>query len=157
MSTPQPNEHDERVTRAESLLREAVYRSRSLQATSSALGAAKTDPNEAATGRCGLGERAAIALDLSDEGRALFTMLWPIAPANDEMERLRAAMADWVVEQDARDRKRNHFLKAFRQTHGFDRTRYTPQQTEAFESGLARINADEDAARRAAATKLLNG
>lgn len=163
MPTPQSIEPDERLARAEALLREAVYRSRALQAATSSLGAMAPTPAsapdgaDATRGRCGLGERAAVSLDLSDEGRRLFSSLWPVEPDATEMQRIRAALADWVVEQDGRDRKRNHYLKAFRQAHGFDRTLYTAAQTAEFEAGLARINADEDVARRAAATRLIGG
>jgi hypothetical protein len=60
----------------------------------------------------------------------------------------------WVEKQDALDRKRNHFLKAFRGQHGFDRTRYTSEQSAEFEAGLARVNDEEDRLRRAAALEL---
>ena len=159
----------ERLAHAEGLLREAVYRSRALQAASSALAmpalasperdvadeAKRGDGGAKPPGRCGLGERAAVSLDLSAEGERLFLALWPTPPGDAELERIRAGLSDWVVEQDTRDRKRNHFLKAFRTANGFDRTRYTPAQTAEFDAGLARINADEDVARRTAAMRLI--
>ncbi len=43
----------------------------------------------------------------------------------------------------------------FRQANGFDRTRYSTEQLAAFESGLARINGDEDRLRADAAAGLL--
>ena len=135
---------------AEAFLREAVYRSRAAQAAASAF-----PSGDAESGRCGLGERAAVVLDLGDEGRALFERLWPAEPAAAELERIRTVLRGWVERQDALDRKRNHFLKAFRQEHGFDRTRYTPPQLAAFDAGLARVNAEEDRERRDAAGELL--
>lgn len=142
----------ERLELAGAFLREVVFRSRARQATSSVL-APPSGANDA--GRCGLGERAAVALDLSERGAELFARLWPTEPAVVELERIRGVTSAWVVEQDAFDRKRNHFLKAFRTAHGFDRTRYTPAETLEFESELERINAREDEARRAAATSLV--
>ena len=64
-------------------------------------------------------------------------------------------MRAWIEAQDALDRKRNHFLKAFRNEHGFDRTKYDAAELAEFESGLARINDEENRERRSAASKLL--
>jgi hypothetical protein len=64
-------------------------------------------------------------------------------------------MSAWVERQDAIDRKRNHFLKAFRSRHGFDRARYAPEVLGEWEAGLAGINAEEDLERRAMAERLL--
>ena len=64
-------------------------------------------------------------------------------------------MASWVKRQDALDRKRNHFMKDFRQTHGFDRTTYTSEQLASFETGLDAVNAEVAEARRQAAVALL--
>ncbi len=127
-------------------LREAVYRSRAAQAAGVALRASGGESG------CGLGERAGVVLDLSPRGEELFAQLWPRgAPP---IEALRDALKRWVERQDGLDRKRNHFLKDFRQQHGFDRTRYTPAELRAFEDGLAQINAEEDRLRRAAALEL---
>jgi len=65
-------------------------------------------------------------------------------------------LAEWVRRQDALDRRRNHFLKDFRHAHGFDRTRYTAEQRAEFESGLERINAEENEKRAQAAEELLS-
>ena len=73
-----------------------------------------------------------------------------------ELDRLRDVVREWVVDQDALDRKRNHFLKAFRGRHGFDRTRYTSEQSAEFEGGLTRINTEEDEARKAAARSVID-
>lgn len=64
-------------------------------------------------------------------------------------------MAEWVRRQDGLDRKRNHYLKDFRQANGMDRTRYSPQQSAEFEQGLAKINQEETQLRLAAAESML--
>lgn len=141
-----------RLELAEAFLREAVYRSRAAQAAAGALPSATPPP---ATGQCGLGERAVVVLDLSDTGRELFERIWTEVPTAGEFARLRDIMREWVVDQDAFDRKRNHFLKAFRGRHGLDRTRYTSEQLAEFEAGLTRINTEEDEARKVAARVVL--
>lgn len=141
----------ERLRLAEEFLREAVFRSREQQAASSVERSLRKE-----TGTCGLGERAAIALDLSVRGRELFEQLFGGAGgAPGAGEAIRAAMSEWIERQDAIDRKRNHFLKAFRGRHGFDRARYAPGVQSEWEAGLAGINAEEDAERRAIAGRLL--
>jgi hypothetical protein len=139
-----------RLQLAEAFLHEAVYRSRERQAASVALALPK-----AGGGTCGLGEKAAIDLDLSARGAELALVLWPAGLAGAELERVRGALADWVVRQDALDRQRNHHLKAVRLKHGFDRDAYPDNVRHAFEDGLARINAAESAERRAAAERVL--
>ena len=59
-------------------------------------------------------------------------------------------MTSGSIAQDALDRKRNHFLKAFRGKHGFDRTRYDAERLSEYERGLARVNDEENRARRSA-------
>jgi hypothetical protein len=132
---------------AEDFLREAVYRSRAAQAAGVAL------RSTGGGSGCGLGERAGVVLDLSPRAADLFALLWP--QGTSSVDALRERMQRWVERQDALDRKRNHFLKAFRQEHGFDRTRYTQDEVRAFEDGLAEINAEEDQLRVAAAAELL--
>src|SRR5678815_5579128 len=141
-----------RLELAEAFLREAVYRSRAAQAAAGVMPGAAPAP---AGGRCGLGERAVVVLDLSDKGRELFERIWSEEPTEGEFARLRDVMREWVVDQDALDRKRNHFLKAFRNKHGTDRTRYTADQLAEYEAGLTRINGEEDEARRSAARTML--
>ena len=141
-----------RLELAEAFLREAVYRSRAAQAAAGAMPGAALPPTG---GRCGLGERAVVVLDLSDKGRELFERIWSEEPTEGEFARLRDVMREWVVDQDALDRKRNHFLKAFRNKHGTDRTRYTAEELAEYEGGLTRINVEEDEARRAAARTIL--
>jgi len=142
---------DARLELAEDFLREAVFRSRERQAASVAI--ARPKP---AGGTCGLGEKASVVLDLSPRAQELYEALWPTGLAGAELEHVRGVLADWVVEQDALDRQRNHFLKAFRQKHGFDRDAYPPERLQEFESGLARVNAAESE-RRAAAARALSG
>ncbi|MBI5365214.1 MAG: hypothetical protein HZA53_18695 [Planctomycetes bacterium] len=140
-----------RLQAAVDFLREAVYRSRATQAleTFLAQGAAPK------LGQCGLGERAAVVLDLDARGRELFERVWSAELGDDELARIRGVMRRWVETQDALDRDRNHFLKAFRRAHGFERARYTPEQTTEFERGLADLARIEDERQRAAASELL--
>ena len=142
--------NDTRLSLAEAFLREAVYRSRASQAATTALKQSASP----GVGTCGLGERAAIVLDLSPRGRELFEALWSDAIDERELERIRGVTAAWIARQDALDRKRNHFLKAFRGRHGFDRTAYAPEILAEFEAGLAKVASEEDAARRRRAEAL---
>jgi hypothetical protein len=138
---------------AAAFLQEAVYRSRERQAVGVSLLPAR--PDGSSPGNCGLGREAAIDLDLTLRARELFAALWPEAPGTAELERLRDETAAWVERQDALDRERNHFLRDFRRVHGADRTAYSPEELDAFDSGLAAINARESAERGAAAARLV--
>ena len=146
---------DPRLEQAERLLTEAVYRSRARQAVDASLAGDLRLDRPVEPGGCGLGAEAAVVLDLSEEGRAAFERLWPAGAVGDELERIRGVLAGWIELQDRLDRKRNHFLRDFRQANGFDRTRYSAEQVRSFEDGLARIAGEEDAARREAARELL--
>lgn len=139
---------EERTRAAAALLQEAVYRSRETQAAAGGLAM----PG----GNCGLGHKAAVNLELSPRGEELFRILWPMQPDDQAMLRIQTVLAEWVRRQDALDRKRNHFLKDFRHAHGFDRTRYTAEQRAEFESGLERVNAEENEERAHAAQELLS-
>lgn len=139
-----------RLELAASFLQEAVYRSRGRQAAGVEL---KRGASPAA-GNCGLGEKAALELDLSARGRELAAELWPAGLEGEHLARVRAELAAWVIAQDALDRKRNHFLRDFRQQHGFDRTQYAPETLRAFEQGLEQVNAEESRQRRAAAERV---
>jgi len=141
----------DRIRLAEEFLREAVFRSRDAQAARHALQAS----GNPAAGSCGLGERAVVGLDLTPRGRELLELLFDAQRAAPASEDIRTAMTAWIETQDAIDRKRNHFLKDFRSRNGFDRTTYTAENLAQFEAGLARVNAEEDSARRGAAEKLL--
>ena len=120
---------------ARSFLMEAVYRSRNSQGLGSVF-AGKTN--------CGLGEGPVANLDLTERAQALFNELWAEAPAQEQLDAIRATTRDWVERNDALDRDRNHFLRDFRQANGFDRTDYTPEQTSAYESGLDNVNSGAD-------------
>jgi hypothetical protein len=137
---------------AERFLQEAVFRSRERQAVGAELRRG-AQPN---AGNCGLGEKAAIELDLSARGRELAAQLWPAGLAEAQLSALRMAVADWIVEQDALDRKRNHFLRDFRGQHGADRTKYGDELARAFETGLEQVNAQETERRREVARQLAN-
>ena len=139
---------DDPIRPVEEFLRQAVFRSRELQAT--------RGPGMAAdgSGLCGLGEKAALALDLGPQARELFRQLWPDDLDQRGLERVREIMQDWVREQDAFDRQRNHFLKAFRRANGTDRNAWSPEQVREYESGLESINGEANARQRAAAERL---
>ena len=109
-----------RLEQAELFLQEAVYRSRERQAAGVELRRGASP----AAGNCGLGEKAALELDLSARGRELAAVLWPAGLEGEALARVRTELAAWVVAQDALDRKRNDFLRDFRQEHCFDRTKY---------------------------------
>ncbi len=149
-----PNEarlDPDRTGLARDLLREAVFQSRAKQAASSSL--ARSDP-DAKSGNCGLGAHAAIEAQLSAKGRELAAQLWPTALTPDFALRAESTIFAWIERQDALDRKRNHFLRDFRTANGFDRAKYSADQLAAFESGLARVNEEEDRLRAVAAEEL---
>ncbi len=139
-----------RLEMAESFLREAVFRSRERQAASVAISAQR-----ARGGTCGLGEKAAVDLDLSQRGRELYDRLWPDGLEGESLDRVRKIMEEWVVEQDAIDRRRNHHMKAMRMKHGFARDEYAPGVAREFEAGLERVNTEESEGRRLAAQGLV--
>jgi hypothetical protein len=140
----------DRLVLAQELLLEAVFRSRSAQAVTAALGL--TPPGEADR-RCGLGHGAVplgsadstsprlyAELDLSPRARELAEALWPDprrAPSSGE---LRALLDAWIEAQDGLDRKRNHFLRDFRARHGRGRSEYSPDLARTFDAGLDAIN-----------------
>ena len=141
-----------RVRAAESFLQEAVYRSRGAQA-----GAALLAPNERLPdgGRCGLGARTAVVLDLSPRAEELFEEIFPGGVPEQRLEAVRAVMSEWIERQDAFDRRRNHFLKDFRRRNGYDRRAYDERQSAEYRAGLDAINAEVEEERRAAALRLL--
>jgi hypothetical protein len=137
----------ERLELAEAFLREAVFRAREQQ-SSAALFTGQG-------GECGLGGPAEAARDLTPRASEILRGLWPSGSGGENGSRARAVAAAWVAEQDRLDRKRNHFLKAFRAKHGFERAAYAPDVLREYEQGLERINDDENERRRAAAAELL--
>ncbi len=146
---------DERLNLAEAFLQEAVYRSRDAQAGAALLDGQASVPANGDAIPCGLGRKAAVVLDLSPRAQELYGSLWPDDLPQTDVESVRAVMADWVRRQDVLDRKRNHFLKDFRGTHGFDRVQYTDEQGAAYRSGLDAVNAEVNESRARAARDLL--
>lgn len=143
---------------AQTFLQEAVYRSRARQAAGTALAGLDTAADVVRdAGNCGLGRKAAVELDLSERGRELFAALWPADLDAEGRARLQASMAAWIRRQDALDRARNHFLRDFRESHGYDRAAYPPETLAAFEKGLAAVNAEVASGLREAARALLAG
>lgn len=138
-----------RLALAQDFLREAVYASRAKQAAGAEL-ARLARPR--VKGACGLGESAAVELELTTRGAEIYAILWP--QGHGELRALSDAIERWVVEQDALDRDRNHYLKAFRHKHGFDRRAWSADLLAEYDAGLASIAAREDAAREAAAALL---
>lgn len=136
---------EERLAHARAFLQEAVYRSRGDQA-----GAALLSNGGAG---CGLGERASVVLDLTPRAQELFVALG--ASEDVDLTAVRDRTRSWVERQDALDRKRNHFLKAFRGEHGADRRQYSEEVRGAYEAGLERINAQVAEEHSAAAQSLL--
>jgi len=137
---------EERLALARSFLQEAVYRSRGDQAGAALFA---TDGEG-----CGLGKGPSVVLDLTPRAEALFRELG--GSEETPLEAVRDAMGAWVRRQDALDRKRNHFLKAFRGEHGADRRAYSEEQQRAFGDGLDAINAQVTAAQDEAARALLD-
>ena len=146
---------DDRIALAESFLQEAVYQSRARQAAGVGLSGSTLD-SAPAPGGCGLGDGASVDLELTPRGEELFRELWPRTVAPTELARIESVLHDWVESQDALDRKRNHFLRDFRQANGFDRRAYSKERAQAFEDGLARVNAEVNLKLRRAAEELLS-
>ena len=141
---------DERLATAEAFLAEAVYASRGRQAAGVSLlrdGSAPTN--------CGLGRDAAVELALSPRAAELANALWPAPLADASLRVVQDVVARWVERQDQLDRDRNHFLKAFRNRHGFERSAYAPELLAEFDAGLAQVNARVESERREAARTLL--
>src|SRR6187401_3222935 len=118
---------------AQAFLQEAVYRSRARQAAGAALALPPAPAGGEALRRCGLGEKAAIELDLGPRGAELFETLWPSGLAPAALARLRAV----------------------RGAHGADRAQYGPDEARAFEDGLAAVNGEVAAGLASAAAALL--
>jgi hypothetical protein len=146
---------DARLETAQAFLREAVFRSRARQAALAGL-AGKTPDAELAVGQCGLGKEAAVELDLSPRGVELANALWHGPLDAWQLARVQSVMRDWVRAQDALDRDRNHFLKAFRREHGFERASYTPELAARYDAGLETINGAANGALRVHAAQLLD-
>ncbi len=145
---------DERIRLAEDFLKEAVYRSRGQQAVHVGLAGGKLD-QPSGPANCGLGEKAAVDLDLSPKGEEICQRLWPKGLGPTESARIQEIMRGWITLQDALDRKRNHYLRDFRQEHGFDRQAYAPEELAKYEGGIERINREVADGLRMAAEEVL--
>ncbi len=133
---------------AQTFLQEAVYNSRGAQAGKSAM-------SPGGKGQCGLGQDAAIVLDLSPNAEQILHKLWPDALSDDGVRSLQNQMTRWIEDQDQLDRKRNHFMKAFRGKHGFRRADYDAETLTAYEKGLNEVNQESLDALQQAAERLL--
>ena len=133
---PTASEADALVAAA-SFLQEAVYASRELTHRA---------PLAAAEGGCGLGERPEIPERWSPaQARAasqLAQALGGVSLGAAQATALEEAAGRWVRIQDGLDRKRNHFLKAFRMQHGADRKQYRPDVAQELADGLDEINGE---------------
>jgi hypothetical protein len=143
----------ERIDLAKRVLQEAVFASRGGGARKD-LGALAGAAGGSALGGCGLGAGPNLDLSLTENGERLAQQLWPAGLDGARADRARAALTEWIRRQDGLDRKRNHFLKAFRGEHGFDRSAYGPELVSRFEAGLAAVN-DENRERLDEAAALL--
>jgi hypothetical protein len=132
------------------LLRALVARSREAQATSGALAAL----GSAAAGRCGLGERAELELDLPPAALEHARALWPAGAPAEQLAFLREEFERVVREQDALDRRRNHFLKSFRGAHGPDRRAWDAALLGEYERGLDEINGEQTRALEHSAARI---
>ena len=141
---------------AKSLLQEAVYQARARQAAGVGLSGHQLD-HPAPEGGCGMGHAPEEALELSERGNEILRAVWPRPLGPVAVERIRSVLQDWVNRQDAIDRKRNHFLRDFRQAHGFDRAAYSSDEEAAFEAGLEAVNGEVRQRLEAAARDLLAG
>ncbi len=146
---------EERLELAAAFLREAVFASRARTAAGLSLGGIDLERPAGGPGSCGLGEKAAVELELSPRAASLAERLWPAALAPAEREGVRETMRDWVVLQDGLDRARNHFLRDFRAAHGTARDAWSAETARAYDEGLAALHAREDARLREHATRLL--
>jgi hypothetical protein len=144
----------ERLRLADELLQEVVFASRAKQAAGLSLRLAREKDGSSPT-NCGLGREAALELGLSERGQIAFETLWPAPATQDQAQRIRAVLARWVERADQLDRDRNHFLKAFRTKHGFDRRAYGAELAAQLERGLTEVNERVEAERRSAALELL--
>lgn len=133
------------LTLAETLLDEVVFASRARQSATTAVSSG--DP------ACGLGAAPKFEAQFGARARQCLEQLWPEGAPDDGA--LQATLSAWVRRQDGFDRERNHFLKAFRAEHGFDRSAYAPDVRNRFEEGLDAINQMNAKARRTAAQALL--
>ncbi len=143
-------EREARIQAAEDFLKEAVFRSREVQSSIDPWGG-PAQRQASGPGNCGLGQEAAIELELTPRAEEILPQL-ELA----DLAHVRSIQSEWIERQDALDRKRNHFLRDFRRRHGADRTAYDASTLADFEAGLEDVNLEESRDRRAAALRLLS-
>jgi hypothetical protein len=107
------------------------------------------------SGACGLGDGPVLGAAWSEEQQRSMDALVPAGLTAEQRRQVDQEAAAWVRTQDGLDRKRNHFLKAFRQEHGVSRKTYSPPVAAAYDAGLDAVNGDNDARLAAAAQRLL--
>ncbi len=133
-----------RLDRARDFLEESVFASRDLS---------HRVPAESG-GQCGLGGGPALPIGFSPRQEAA---LQAFAPRLTDAQRQAAAehAGRWVRLQDGLDRRRNHFLRDFRDKHGYTRSEYSPEVLAEYQAGLDTINHDNDQKLADAAQALL--
>lgn len=118
-------------------LQESVFAAREMQHGRGSLPAADAG--------CGLGEKPAMPGEFTERQARLLEELLSrrgSAAGTEVYGGVQRLTEAWIRVQDGLDRKRNHFLKAFRQEHGFDRRAYAPEVEAEFSAGLDAINRD---------------
>jgi hypothetical protein len=93
---------------------------------------------------CGLGQRPAIPDSFSQKQAELLERMMEVGKAPD-FAALQDVAEGWIKLQDGLDRKRNHFLKDFRNQHGFNRREYPPDVDAEFAAGVAAVNEENRA------------
>lgn len=146
--------NDQHLQAAEALLQDAVYQARARQAAGVGLSGHSLD-QPAPVGGCGAGNLPEEALELSPNGAEILRSVWPNPLAPAAVDRVREVLQNWIERQDALDRKRNHFLRDFRQVNGFDRRDYAADIAASFEAGLERINSEANERLQQSARELL--
>ncbi len=95
------------------------------------------------SGFCGLGDTAPTHQELPEEYAALLKDF-----SSERLTQRRALIPpliqSWISDLDPIDRANNHFLKQFRQKHGFDRRQYDAKTEQAFTEGLSKIHAEQE-------------
>ncbi|MEZ5979069.1 MAG: hypothetical protein R3F34_12710 [Planctomycetota bacterium] len=80
--------------------------------------------------------------------------MWPRPLDAGRAAEVRRVVTDWVKRQDALDRKRNHFIKAFRGEHGSDRNAWSADVLAAYDAGIEDVNGENRARLEEAARAL---
>lgn len=93
-------------------------------------------------GGCGLGARPVIPASFNKKQADLMEEMIGVSGGDAEIVVAAAVQhaEQWIKLQDGLDRKRNHFLKDFRNAHGFDRKQYPPDVEARFKQGIDAVN-----------------